>query len=226
MSLKIVYPTSPHDDIEQSPCESVHNVHSWEVAMADAKIEPAGEITQLLRTYADGAKGSFGELIPLVYRELKTIARAQLRRSGGAAHMQTTMLVHEAYEKLLKGQTQNVKDRRHFYAIASRAMRQIAVDTYRSEGAAKRGGGVAPAALLTNDLVDLNAPDAMLHFDQVMQKLAAENEDLAEVVDLSCFGGLSNSEIADLTGSNVRTIQRKLARAQAWIGKFLRDAQS
>ena len=194
--------------------------------MADAHSEAAGDITRLLRTYADGGKSSFGDLMPLVYRELKTIARAQLRRSGAAAHMQTTMLVHEAYEKLVKGQTQHANDRRHFYAIASRAMRQIAVDTYRSESAAKRGGSMTPATLLTNDLVDLDAPDALLHFDQVMRKLAAENEDLAEVVDLSCFGGLSNQEIADLTGSNVRTIQRKLLRAQAWIGKFLRDAQS
>ena len=194
--------------------------------MADANSEPVGDITKLLRTYADGGKSSFGELIPLVYRELKTIARVQLRRSGAAAHMQTTMLVHEAYEKLVKGQTQHPSDRRHFYAIASRAMRQIAVDTYRSEGAAKRGGGIAPATLLTNDIADLNSPDALLHFDQVMQKLAAENEDLAEIVDLSCFAGLSNSEIADLTGSNVRTIQRKLARAQAWIGKFLRETKS
>lgn len=192
--------------------------------MADTNSEPSGEITRLLRTYADGGKSSFGELIPLVYRELKTIARAQLRRSGGAAHMQTTMLVHEAYEKLVKGQTQHASDRRHFYAIASRAMRQIVVDNYRAESAAKRGGGVAPEVLLTNDIVDLNAPDSILQFDQVMQTLAAENEDLAEVVDLSCFGGLSNAEIADLTGSNVRTVQRKLARAQAWIGKFLRDA--
>lgn len=194
--------------------------------MANASGESAGEITRLLRTYADGSKSSFGELIPLVYRELKTIARAQLRRSGAAAHMQTTMLVHEAYEKLVKGQTQHANDRRHFYAIASRAMRQIAVDTYRSEGAAKRGGGKAPATLLTNDLADLNAPDTLLHFDQVMEKLSIENADLAEIVDLSCFGGLTNAEIADLTGSNVRTIQRKLARAQAWVGTFLRDAQS
>lgn len=194
--------------------------------MASASGESAGEITRLLRTYADGSKSSFGELIPLVYRELKTIARAQLRRSGAAAHMQTTMLVHEAYEKLVKGQTQHANDRRHFYAIASRAMRQIAVDTYRSEGAAKRGGGTAPATLLTNDLADLNAPDTLLHFDQVMEKLSIENADLAEIVDLSCFGGLTNAEIADLTGSNVRTIQRKLARAQAWVGTFLRDAQS
>ncbi len=193
--------------------------------MTSAKSEAAGQITKLLHLYSGGGKDSLGDLIPLVYRELKTIAHAQLRRSGAAAHMQTTMLVHEAYEKLVKGQTQHANDRRHFYAIASRAMRQIAVDTYRAENAAKRGGEFVQATLLTNDLVDLSAPDAILNFDQVMERLVVENAELAEIVDLSCFGGLSNAEIADLTDSNVRTVQRKLGRAQAWIGQFLREAQ-
>ena len=66
----------------------------------------------------------------------------------------------------------------------------------------------------------------MLRFDEAVQKLVGESEDLAEVVDLSCFGGLSNQEIAELTGANVRTVQRKLVRAQAWIATFLADSQS
>lgn len=189
--------------------------------MAETNNQPVGNITRLLRSYADGGTDSFNELIPIVYRELKAIARSQLRRSGVAAHVQTTMLVHEAYEKLVKGQTQRANDRRHFYAIASRAMRQIIVDTYRSESSAKRGGGVGPGTLLTGDMIDLDAPDGLLNFDQALQKLAAEKEDLAEVVELSCFAGLSNQEIAELTGTNLRTVQRRLARAQAWIATFL-----
>ncbi len=189
--------------------------------MDDAEVQPIGDVTRLLRSYAEGGADSFNKLIPIVYRELKTIARAQLRRSGIASHVQTTMLVHEAYEKLLKGQTQHANDRRHFYAIAARAMRQIIVDTYRAENTAKRGGGIGPGTLLTGDMIDLDAPDSLLNFDQALERLAAENEDLAEVVELSCFAGQSNHEIAELTGTNLRTVQRKLARAQAWLTTFL-----
>lgn len=193
--------------------------------MADHRTPAETEVTRLLRACSDG-RSSFDELVPVVYRELKTIARAQLRRSGRATPVETTMLVHEAYEKLVKGETQRAKDRHHFYAIAARAMRHIIIDSYRAESAAKRGGMSVPNTLLTSDLVDFDTPDSMLQFEQAMQRLSKESEELAEVVDLSCFGGLSNQEIAELTGANVRTVQRQLARAQAWIDTFLAETCS
>lgn len=190
-------------------------------AMNDAQPSDAGNVTRLLRAYSAGSAESFNEVIPLVYRELKSIAHAQLRRTGVGARLQTTMLVHEAYEKLVQGKKQQANDRRHFFAIAARAMRQIVVDTYRSEGTAKRGGGIMPEALLTNEMVDLSAPDSVLQFHQVLERLTKENAELAELVDLSCFAGLSTAEIADLTGDNIRTVQRKLARAEAWVAMYL-----
>ena len=194
--------------------------------MAATQANAPGNVTRLLRAYADGSEQSLNEVIPIVYRELKSLARAQLRRSGVRERMQTTVLVHEAYEKLVQGQTQDANDRRHFFAIASRAMRQIVIDAYRAEGAVKRGGGVAPEALSTAQLIDFDRPEDVLRFDQAMQQLAAANRELAELIDLSCFAGLSNSEIANLTGATVRTVQRKLARARAWIGHFLDDRPS
>jgi RNA polymerase sigma factor (TIGR02999 family) len=191
--------------------------------MSDTSNDIVGDVTRLLHSYAQGSVSSFNELMPIVYRELKQIAASQLRRSGVQHRLQTTMLVHEAYEKLVRGQTQHASDRRHFFAIASRTMRQIVVDTYRADRAAKRGAGVVPEALITNAMVDLSTPDGLLAFEQAMQRLAAGDPELAEVVDLSCFGGLSNQEIAGLTGENVRTIQRRLLRAQAWIGAYLDD---
>ena len=101
----------------------------------------SGDVTRLLRAYAAGESESFDDVIPIVYGELKKLAQAQLRKSGMRGALQTTMLVHEAYEKLLLGKTQHPSDRRHFFAIASRAMRQVVVDTWRAENAAKRGGG-------------------------------------------------------------------------------------
>ncbi len=191
--------------------------------MSESDGEIPGEVTRLLHSYAAGSVSSFNELMPIVYRELKGIARSQLRRSGQGHRLQTTMLVHEAYEKLVRGQTQDANDRRHFFAIASRTMRQIVIDTHRAEAAAKRGAGVVFEALNTGEMVDLSTPDGLLDFEQAMQRLGAENPELAEVVDLSCFGGLSNEEIAQLTGDNVRTIQRRLVRAQAWIAAFVND---
>jgi RNA polymerase sigma factor (TIGR02999 family) len=189
--------------------------------MSDNGTVRQGDVTRLLRAYAEGSEESFDQIIPIVYAELKTIAHSQLRRSGVRSRMQTTMLVHEAYEKLAQGKTQRAADRRHFFAIASRAMRQIVVDSYRAEGTAKRGGGIVPEALVTNELVDTDLSESVLQFDQAMQRLASENSELAELVDLACFGGLSTAEIAELTGDNLRTVQRKLARAEAWIGTFL-----
>jgi RNA polymerase sigma factor (TIGR02999 family) len=187
--------------------------------------ESGGDVTGLLQSYAAGSVSSFNELMPIVYRELKLLAGSHLRRSGVGQRMQTTMLVHEAYEKLVRGQTQHANDRRHFFAIASRTMRQIVIDTYRAESTAKRGSGRVPEALVTSGLVDPGAAEGLLDFEQAMQRLTAENRELAEVVDLSCFGGLSNEEIAELTGESVRTIQRRLVRAQAWVSAYL-DEQS
>lgn len=191
--------------------------------MADSQADTGGEVTRLLRDYADGDKQSLDAVVPIVYRELKSIAHAQLQRSGVRSRVQTTMLVHEAYEKLMHGQNQQLNDRRHFFAVASRAMRQIVVDNYRAEVTAKRGGGVVPEPLITNVLVDLDAPDSVLNFEQAVQRLTSENPELAELVDLACFGGLSTEEIAELTETSVRTVQRKLARAEAWIVTFLED---
>lgn len=184
-----------------------------------------GDVTRLLKHYAEGDEQSLAHVIPIVYRELKSLARVQLSRSGVRRHMQTTVLVHEAYEKLTVGEAQSFENRRHFFAIASRAMRQIVVDTYRSQMSAKRGGGVTAEELDTNDLVDLHDPQRVLQLDQALETLAAENRDLAEIVDLACFGGLSNSEIAELRGKDVRTVQRQMQRAKAWISHILDDAE-
>lgn len=189
----------------------------------DHSIAP-GDVTRLLKHYAEGDEQSLDHVIPIVYQELKSLARAQLGRSGVRRHMQTTVLVHEAYEKLTAGQAQSIENRRHFFAIASRTMRQIVVDAYRGQMSAKRGGGAAVDELGTNDLVDLNDPQRVLHLDQAMEILAAENAELVEIIDLACFGGLSNSEIAELRGNDVRTVQRQMQRAKAWISHLLDES--
>ncbi len=186
--------------------------------MSDSEKSAAGNVTRLLMRYSDGDSASLDAIIPIVYRELKTLAAQQLGRVGDNAQLQATALVHEAYEKLTVGAPQRFNDRRHFFAIASRAMRQIIVDSYRANSAAKRGGNFVATALLSSSLQDHATPERIVALDQAIERLAKESPELAEVVELSCFAGLSNIEIAEISASTVRTVQRKLLRAQAWIG--------
>jgi RNA polymerase sigma factor (TIGR02999 family) len=192
--------------------------------MADDRLDASGDVTRLLDDYAHGNDASLNEVVPIVYQELKNLARAQLRRSGVRDRMETTALVHEAYEKLVAGKTQTARNRRHFFAIASRAMRQIVVDSYRAEHAAKRGGGAVAESLMTDQLAAMAGPEGVVAFDRAVARLAAESPELAELVDLSCFGGLSTAEIAALTDTTARTVQRNLGRARAWVGHFLGEA--
>jgi len=189
--------------------------------MSGAESLPSGEVTRLLRHYAEGDDESLGRVIPIVYEELKSLAHSQLRKSGVRGQMQTTMLVHEAYEKLAAGQTQDFAGRRHFFAIASRAMRQIVVDTYRRQMSAKRGGGIAVEELNTRHLAEFVDPERLLRLDQALDTLGKESSELSEIVDLACFGGFSTAEIADIRDEDVRTVQRKLKRAKAWLGQLL-----
>lgn len=190
-------------------------------SQAPSSEDTSGQVTRLLRDYAAGDQAAMSTAIPIVYQELKRIARSQLQRSGVGQHLQTTALVHEAYVKLTVGQTQTYQNRRHFLAVASRAMRQIVVDAYRSQCAVKRGGDQEPVPLVDSDLVDAKNPVLMMQFGEAVDTLAKQDASLAEVLDLSCFAGLDNKEIAELTESTVRTVQRKLARAKAWIDFML-----
>lgn len=182
------------------------------------------DVTRLLREYSNGLIQSLDEVVAIVYRELHSLARQQLRRSNIGQQVHTTVLVHEAYEKLAAGKIQQVTDRRHFFAIASRAMRQIVIDTYRAENAEKRGGGVLVLTLSVNSVIDGNNPESVVAIDQALQTLAEHDSELAEIVDLSCFGGLTNQDIAELTGTTLRTVQRKLKRARAWLAHFMNES--
>ncbi|MEO1077931.1 MAG: ECF-type sigma factor [Pseudomonadota bacterium] len=190
-------------------------------AMSANVSSKSADVTRLLRAYAAGDSSGLDDAIPIVYTELQKLARAQLNRSNLGGSMQTTVLVHEAYEKLVVGKLQRPNDRRHFFAIASRAMRQIVVDTWRASNAAKRGGGVMAVPDATHELADLESPEELAQLEQAIEKLTQESPELAELIDLSCFAGLSNSEIATLHRSNVRTVQRNLRKARAWLEQFI-----
>ncbi len=180
------------------------------------------EVTELLQRYGDGQSACLDEVVVLVHDELRRIARQQLRRSSAGGHLETAVLVNEAYEKLARGRAQPFRDRRHFFAVASRAMRQIVVDLYRAGRTAKRGGK-APLVTLSSQLsvAQLDDPEQIVAVHQALDRLAEHDPELVEVLEMTCFGGLSNQEVAELSGCTVRTVERKLRRAQTWLSVFL-----
>lgn len=179
-------------------------------------IEPAS-IPLLLRALTKGEDGALDRLIPLVYAELRQIASRQLRRLGGTPTISTTVLVHEAYERMAGAAPLTIEDERHFYALCGRVMRQIIVDHARENSAEKRGGGAAVITL--NDVIEGSHGGAELtaRLAEALTQLAERDAPLAELAEMAWFAGLDTENIARLSGLHLRQVQRDLKRARAWI---------
>jgi RNA polymerase sigma factor (TIGR02999 family) len=186
-----------------------------------------GDITQLLQAYAGGDRGAFDELLPMIYDELRRIARQQLRRTNRGATLDTNGLVHEAYLKLAGQKGIRVADRGHFLAIAARAMRQIIVSRARARLATKRGGGAYPVTLDEGRIAsDDREASFLLDVDRVLEELRARDERLARTVECRFFAGLSEEETAAALGVSLRTAQRNWMRARAWLRSELQAAST
>jgi RNA polymerase sigma factor (TIGR02999 family) len=180
-----------------------------------------GELTELLRAYAAGDAAAFDRLVPLVYDDLRRVARRQLRRGSRGAVLDTTALVHEVWFKLSDGGAVAWQDRGHFLAVSARAMRQVIVDEARRRNAGKRGGGQVDAVL--DEARVASAGDALqvLAIDQALDRLAARSPRLAQVVECRFFAGLGEEETAEALGVSLRTVQREWTRARAWLREDL-----
>src|SRR6187402_1959029 len=159
----------------------------------DAPREP-GEITRLLISISEGDRDALNRLFPIVYAELRARAHRQLRHMRPGDTLQPTALVHEAYVKLLGAARPEWHDRRHFFAVASRAMRQIAVDYARSQAAQKRGGDSPVLSLDEERLPVADRAHDLVLLDRALTELASLSERPARVVELRFFGGLSVEE--------------------------------
>jgi RNA polymerase sigma factor (TIGR02999 family) len=188
-----------------------------EPAPAGATPPPAGEITALLAAARGGDGVAAEELFRQVYTDLKRIARHRLAGQRADATLSTTALVHEAYLRLARPQSLALADRTHFFAVASRAMRQILVDHARRRLADKRGGGELALALEdTPDRTERPVVE-LLALDRALQRLAALDERLARVVEWRFFGGLELEQIAEALQVSPRTIKRDWRRARAFL---------
>lgn len=185
-----------------------------------------GEVTALLERARAGDAGAEAKLLPLVYADLRRAAEALLRREQPGHTLQPTDLVHEGYLKLLGGERPDARSRRHFIAIAARAMRQVLVDHARKRRAAKRGAGYVDVRVTNADAgLDVDIAE-MIALDDALERLGQRNPRLPRVIELRFFAGLSEEEAAEVLGVTSRTVQRDWATARAWLYKELDEART
>jgi RNA polymerase sigma factor (TIGR02999 family) len=182
------------------------------------------QITKLLSRLETGDPDAMDLVIPLVYDELKKIARAHLRREAGAGPFETTVLVHEAFLRLAGGRHPSYENRAHFYGIASRLMRQVLVDAARARAADKRS---AVQEIPLTNLPDWAPPpnrDA-LAIDGALQELEKTDPLLVRLIEMKFFGGMTAEESSLALSIPIHTVRRGLRLAQAWLRKELAVAK-
>jgi len=175
-----------------------------------------GEVTVLLRRWSGGDEAALGELIPLVYDELKRLAGYYLRMESGQPSLTSTAIVHEAYLRLVGTAEPDLKDRQHFFAVASRVIRHILVDHARRETAAKRD--LRSNAPIEEALTLPVQPDLdLVALDEALEVLGRTDPDKLRVVELRFFGGLSVEETAEVMGVSAATVKREWSVAKVWL---------
>ena len=182
------------------------------------------EVTQILEEWRAGNDSASERLFPLVYDQLRRQARKHLNRERADHTLQPTALVHEAYLKLVDQTAPTIENRAHFFAFASRVMRQILVDHAREHKAEKRGGAAQRLSLADIDLLPHQGAADMLELDQAMRKLEAIDQRKCRVVDMRFFGGLKESEIADVLGVTEKTVRRDWQFAKLWLYREMSGA--
>jgi RNA polymerase sigma factor (TIGR02999 family) len=180
----------------------------------------AGPITNCLARLRAGEHDALDELFPLIYEELKIVARAQLAREATGHTLGPTALVHEAYIRLANRERLLPEDRRHFFALTAQTMRRVLIDHARARKRAKRGSGqvAVPLEGIEALMTDQSA-DELLALDEALERLAAANPRAALVVERRFFGGLSLEEAAESLGVSLKTVQRDWLAARAWLRK-------
>jgi RNA polymerase sigma factor (TIGR02999 family) len=173
---------------------------------------------------APAAKQPAADLLPDVYGELRRVAAALSARLRPGQTLQPTALVHEAYLRLVRGADPGWEGRRHFFAAAARAMREILIEQARRKAALKHGGAAARVELDEGLAVVVPPADDLLALDEAIQRLQQEKPQLAEVVMLRYYTGLSFEETAGVVGRSVSTTKREWRFARAWLARQMDEA--
>jgi RNA polymerase sigma-70 factor, ECF subfamily len=180
------------------------------------------QITLLLLDWSKGDEYALEQLMPLVYEELRRMARNYMRRQPSGHTFQTTDLIHEAYLKIAGGEERNWQSRNHFFGVAAKAMRHILVDYARSKSNQKRGGWQERVTLADNMRVTNQSPEEMVALDEALNRLGKLDDRKVRVVEMKFFAGLNVAEIAGVLKVSPETVKRDWSFAQTWL---LRELQ-
>jgi len=181
----------------------------------------SSDVTALLGDWSRGDRDALNQLLPVVYAELRRMAARQLRSERVGHTLQPTALVHEVYLRLVDQRNVDWQNRAHFFGVAAQVMRRILVDHARRQRAAKRGGGLPRVSI--DEAKEAVAPDGIpvLALDQALDRLAGMDEDLARIVELRAFGGLTIEESACVLKVSPSTAKREWRTAKAWLTREL-----
>ena len=183
--------------------------------------ESAQNVTRLLRNWSQGDENAASELFPIVYDELRRLARRYMRDERPGHTLQTTALIHEAYLRLVDQRRTQWQNRAQFFAVAAQMMRRILVDYARSRAYQKRGGACVNLPLEENAAVAPERGQEIVALDSALERLAAIDARKARIVELRYFGGLEIQEIADVLGISAVTVTRDWKMAKAWLHQEL-----
>lgn len=189
----------------------------------DGASEAQPALTQLLERWSAGDQEAFQELVPVVYMELRRLARMLLLQERKGHTLGCTALVHEAYLRLVDQTRMDWNGRAHFFGAAATAMRRVLVDHARARGAVKRGDG-AVAVELDQVVLALQPDLDVVALDRALEELATFDPAGARIIELRFFGGMSVEETAAIVGSSPATVKRDWAAARAWLYKRLLGA--
>jgi RNA polymerase sigma factor (TIGR02999 family) len=179
------------------------------------------DVTALLGDWSRGDRSALNRLLPLVYAELRRVAVRQLRKERADHTLQPTALVHEVFIRLVDQRRVDWQNRAHFFGVAATVMRRILVDHARRRGARKRGDGVRCVSI--DEAQDVAAANEMpiLALDRALERLETIDAELARIVELRAFGGLTIEEAAHVLGVSPSTAKRDWRTAKAWLNREL-----
>jgi RNA polymerase sigma-70 factor (ECF subfamily) len=179
-------------------------------------VEVPANFTQLLTEWRTGQPEALERLTPLVYDELRRLARGYMRTERGSHTLQATAVVHEAFLRLVQANV-DLQDRQHFFALASRLMRRVLVDHAKSRSRVKRDGGVRDHTGVDLAQISLPIDVDVVALDEALEGLLQLEPRLAQVIELHYFGGMTYDEIATAVGASAATVHRDIRLAKAWL---------
>jgi RNA polymerase sigma factor (TIGR02999 family) len=181
------------------------------------------DLASLLEDFRAGRPNALEKLVPLVYEDLRKVARRHLHKAGELT-INTTGLVHETYLKMRKQRVLKANDRAHFLAICGMAMRQLVLSEVRRRSTEKRGSGSQHLELFDLQVADQADAEQILFIDMALKHLASIDENVVRVFECRFFAGLTDEETAEATGRPLRSVQRDWMRGRAWVRELIESA--